>query len=155
MYEPNNALKEFDLIANKYRNISDEFRNETFAKMRSILKTESESHKSDADYEKYSDIGYILGSSTQTESFLWYFIFQQRPLMRYVSLLHIMQYRRCWWVSINYVEQYSPANCKPNTYSSHLRSPIRIYLLRRLIKQSKLDIICGKRRFHWNKLKLI
>lgn len=70
MYEPNNALKEFVSIGSKYRNISDESRNDTFAKLRSILTTELESHKSDADYLKYADIAYIQGSLKPAESLL-------------------------------------------------------------------------------------
>ncbi|XP_055309732.1 putative ankyrin repeat protein RF_0381 [Sitodiplosis mosellana] len=58
-YEHNNVLKEFEVVATKYNNISDDgFRKETFAKLRSILRAELESHKNDTDYEK-CDIGYI------------------------------------------------------------------------------------------------
>ena len=76
MYEPNNALEEFKLIAKDYRNISDDVvRNETFGKLRRILMTELESHKNDADYAKYTDIGYIQGNLTRTESlFLTFYL---------------------------------------------------------------------------------
>ena len=63
---------EFKLIAESYAyNISDdESRNETFGKLRNILMTELESHKNDADYEKYLDIGFIQGKLAHPESFL-------------------------------------------------------------------------------------
>lgn len=64
-------MKEFEQVAKKYyaAGISDDgFRNETFGKLRSILMTELESHRNDANYEQF-DIGCIQGLITQSLCF--------------------------------------------------------------------------------------
>lgn len=54
-------MREFSLIAQEYRSIDDdEFRKQTFEKLRKILTTELEKHLNDTDYEQF-DIGYQQG----------------------------------------------------------------------------------------------
>jgi len=63
-FKRNEALKEFSLISQGYRSIDDdEFRKQTFEKLRKILTTELEKHVNDTDYEQF-DIGYQQDSVT-------------------------------------------------------------------------------------------
>lgn len=71
MYDRINALNEFESIAREYTTIEigdDLKRNETFNKLRSVLRAEIESHKNETDFEKHLDIAYIQGSLTLSNS---------------------------------------------------------------------------------------
>ena len=85
MYEPNNALEEFELIAKDWN-----LTKETFGKLRNILMTELVSHKNDADYAKYTDIGYIQGSLTLPESIVYLYVqnCSHRLFVRTILMIH-------------------------------------------------------------------